>query len=87
MVAYTLSQLRQTSPPEFQDLDDEDLVREYARINNVPFEQAADYYGVNLVVCLAKWAVKPLAVLWSIFPAWWGKGSEPQVLHQSLVKA
>jgi hypothetical protein len=47
MVAYTLSQLRQTSPPEFQDLDDEDLVREYARINNVPFEQAADYYGVK----------------------------------------
>ena len=47
MAAYTLSQLRQIAPQKFKDLDDEDLVREYARINKVPFEQAADYYGVK----------------------------------------
>jgi hypothetical protein len=47
MAAYTLSQLRDQAPAEFQGLDDEDLVREYARIKQIPFEQAADYYGVK----------------------------------------
>lgn len=47
MPAYTLSQLRETAPAEFKDLDDEALVREYARVQQVPFEQAADYYGVR----------------------------------------
>ena len=47
MAAYTLSQLRNQAPAEFQELDDEDLVREYARIKQIPFEQAADYYGVK----------------------------------------
>jgi hypothetical protein len=47
MSAYTLEQLRQIAPPEYRSLDPEDLVREYARINRIPFEQAADYYGVK----------------------------------------
>jgi hypothetical protein len=47
MSAYTLDQLRATAPAQFRELDDEDLVREYARTKQVPFEQAADYYGVK----------------------------------------
>lgn len=47
MIAYTLSQLRDLAPAKYKDLDDEGLVQEYARINKVPFEQAADYYGVK----------------------------------------
>lgn len=47
MSAYTLDQLRATAPAQFRELDDEDLVREYARTKQMPFEQAADYYGVK----------------------------------------
>jgi hypothetical protein len=47
MSAYTLDQLRAAAPAQFRELDDESLVREYARTKQVPFEQAADYYGVK----------------------------------------
>ena len=47
MSAYTINQLRANAPAEFRNLDDEDLVREYARVKQIPFEQAADYYGVK----------------------------------------
>lgn len=47
MSAYTLGQLRAAAPADFRELDDEDLVREYARVKQIPFEQAADYYGVK----------------------------------------
>jgi hypothetical protein len=47
MSAYTINQLRANAPAEFKNLDDEDLVREYARVKQIPFEQAADYYGVK----------------------------------------
>ena len=47
MSAYTLDQLRAAAPAQFRELDDEDLVREYARTKQVLFEQAADYYGVK----------------------------------------
>ena len=46
MSAYTIRQLRAAAPAEFRELDDADLVKEYARVKQIPFEQAADYYGV-----------------------------------------
>ena len=47
MSAYTIRQLRAAAPAEFRELDDDDLVREYARVKQIPFEQAADYYKIK----------------------------------------
>lgn len=47
MSAYTIRQLRAAAPAEFRELDDDELVREYARVKQIPFEQAADYYKIK----------------------------------------
>jgi hypothetical protein len=47
MPIYTLDQLRATAPAEFKDLAPDELVREYSRSINIPYEEAANYFGVK----------------------------------------
>lgn len=46
MSIFNIQQLRDSAPAEFRDLPPEDLVREYSRSTGVPFEQAANFFGV-----------------------------------------
>lgn len=46
MPIYNIQQLRDSAPAEFRDLPPEDLVRQYSQASGVPFQQAADYFGV-----------------------------------------
>lgn len=46
MAITSLKQLRETAPPEFQSLDDRELIARYSQSAGVPFEQAASYFGV-----------------------------------------
>ena len=46
MAITSLKQLRETAPPEFQNLDARELVARYSQSAGVPFEQAASYFGV-----------------------------------------
>lgn len=46
MPIYNIQQLRDSAPAEFRDLPPEDLVRQYSQATGVPFQQAADYFGV-----------------------------------------
>lgn len=47
MPIYTLQQLRDSAPAAFKELPDDQLVREYSRNTGMPFEQAADFFGVK----------------------------------------
>ncbi len=46
MPIFNLQQLRDTAPAEFRNLPPEDLVRQYSQSVGMPFEQAADFFGV-----------------------------------------
>lgn len=46
MPIFNLQQLRDTAPAEYRNLPPEDLVRQYSQSVGMPFEQAADYFGV-----------------------------------------
>lgn len=47
MPIYNIQQLRDSAPADLRELPDEDLVRQYSRVSGVPFEQAADFFGVR----------------------------------------
>jgi hypothetical protein len=47
MPIYSLTDLRQQAPSQFRDLSDEDLVREYSRSIQRPYEEVASYLGVK----------------------------------------
>lgn len=46
MAIRNLQQLREKAPAEFRNLSDEDLVDQYSRNSGMPFEQAADFFGI-----------------------------------------
>jgi len=46
MPIFNIQQLRDSAPAEFRDLPSDELVRRYSQQTGVPFEQAADFFGV-----------------------------------------
>lgn len=46
MAIYTLNQLRQSAPQQYQSLSDRDLVERYSYDAGIPFEQAADFFNI-----------------------------------------
>ena len=46
MPIFNIQQLRDSAPAEFRDLSADELVRRYSQQTGVPFEQAADFFGV-----------------------------------------
>jgi len=47
MAIYSIRELRDSAPKNLQGLSDEDLLREYSRINGERFEDNADYFGLK----------------------------------------
>ena len=47
MPIYTLADLRAQSNQKYKSLSDEEFLRKYSEVKNLPFDEVADYFGVT----------------------------------------
>lgn len=76
MPIYTLAQLRATAPEQFRDLPDDELVTKYSQNTGMPFEQAANLFGVKPRGTLAEMGRQALGGAVVDLPKMIGQGLE-----------
>jgi len=73
---YTIAQLRASAPEEFRSLPDDELVNKYSQDTGMPFEQAANFFGVKPRGTLAEMGRQVVGGAVSDLPKMVGQGLE-----------